>query len=481
MGLPESERIARILVHPKNGDVVYACVPGKLWSDSAGPRPLQDDRRRQDLVAGPQGREPVDRLLAASRWIRRTRTCCSPGMWDFRRKGWTFRSGGDGPDAPPAAAACSARPTAARPGRRSTPRPPRACPPAPWGRIEVAVAPSDPTDRLRVHRVDATRRSSAPTTAAQTWEQRDKSQMMVWRPFYFAHLVVDPDEPDRLFKPDVGLIVSEDGGKSFAEHRRRLARRLARPLDRSRRTPSTSSAATTAACGSRYDGGNRWWKANNLPISQFYHVSVDDKDPVPGLRRPAGQQLLGRRLGVSRAASPTRAGRTSTAATASGRSSTRPTRTAVYAESQGGYIGRVDRRTHAARDIQPKAGYKEKLRFNWNTPIARQPDAEGHDLHRRAVPVPLARPRRQLGAHLARSDDERSREAEAGAVGRRHRRQLGGRDAHDDLLDQRVAEGRRSVIWVGTDDGNLQLTRDGGKTLDERRRQRAGAAARRRG
>ena len=49
-----------------------------------------------------------------------------------------------------------------------------------------------------------------------TWEKRDKSQWMVWRPFYFANLVVDPKNPDRLFKTDGALIVSEDGGKSFA-------------------------------------------------------------------------------------------------------------------------------------------------------------------------------------------------------------------------------------------------------------------------
>ena len=82
-----------------NSNVVYACVPGKLWSDCAGSRPLQDQRRRQDLDARAQGREPVDRLLGRSRWTRRTPTCCFAGMWDFRRKGWTFRSGGDGPDA----------------------------------------------------------------------------------------------------------------------------------------------------------------------------------------------------------------------------------------------------------------------------------------------------------------------------------------------------------------------------------------------
>ena len=50
-----------------------------------------------------------------------------------------------------------------------------------------------------------------------TWQKRDKSQSMVWRPFYFAKLVVDPTNPNRLFKTNYNLIVSEDGGRSFSK------------------------------------------------------------------------------------------------------------------------------------------------------------------------------------------------------------------------------------------------------------------------
>ena len=153
----------------------------------------------------------------------------------------------------------------------------------------------------------------------------------------------------------------------------------------------------------------------------------------------------------------------------------------IYAESQGGYIGRVNRNTHETRDIQPLAALQGRSCASTGTRRSTSARREGHALHRRAVPLPLARPRPDLGAHLARSDHQRSGEAEAGAVGRRHRRQLRRRDAHDDLLDQRVAARTRSVIWVGTDDGNVQVTRDGGKTLDERRRQRAGRAEERLG
>src|SRR6185503_6960883 len=98
VGLPESERVARIIVHPQKGDVVYACVPGKLWSDSAdrGLYKTTDGGKSWALVlkgsnlstgCGSVALDPSnpDVLMA--------------GLWDFRRKGWTFRSGGDGPRA----------------------------------------------------------------------------------------------------------------------------------------------------------------------------------------------------------------------------------------------------------------------------------------------------------------------------------------------------------------------------------------------
>ena len=363
------------------------------------------------------------------------------GMWDFRRKGWTFRSGGDGPDAPSGSGLFRSADggktwTRARRGRERGPaRRSRGA------ASRSSIAPSDPKI---VYALVESKDSALYRSAdgGETWEARDKSQMMVWRPFYFARLVVDPTNPDRLFKP--GPAASSSARTAARASPTRAAARTATGTTSGSipTTRSTSSAATTAASGSRYDGGNRWWKANNLPVSQFYHVSVDDKDPYQvygglqdnsswvgdsaypgGITNARWENLYGGD-GFWTVVDPTDPD-------------------AVYAEAQGGYIGARRPQARArARDIQPKAGYKEKLRFNWNTPIHAQPDAEGHDLHRRAVPVPLARPRRHLGAHLAGPDDQRSREAEAGAVGRRHRRQLVGRDAHDDLLDQRVAEGR---------------------------------------
>ena len=114
----------------------------------------------------------------------------------------------------------------------------------------------------------------------------------------------------------------------------------------------------------------------------------------------------------------------------------------IYAESQGGYIGRVNRKTHESRDIKPLPGYKEgKLRFNWNAPIHISPTQKGTVYIGAQYPLPVARFRSELGSNLSGSDDERSLEAEAGGVRRRHSGQLLRRDAHDDLRHCGVPQG----------------------------------------
>ena len=122
-------------------------------------------------------------------------------MWDFRRKGWTFRSGGEAPNAPSGSGLFRT----ADGGRTWTEltrrRPTRACRQKPLGRIALAVAPSNAKivyALIESHRL----RAVSIRRRRQTWEAGDKSQWMVWRPFYFASLIVDPKRPDRLFKPD---------------------------------------------------------------------------------------------------------------------------------------------------------------------------------------------------------------------------------------------------------------------------------------
>ena len=247
------------------------------------------------------------------------------GLWDFRRKGWTFRSGGDGPKAPSGSGLYPQRRRRRDLDRAHARQGTRGCRPSPtaasrWPSRRAIRRPSTPSSSR------PTRRSSSRTTAAPPGSGATRASGWSGGRSISPTSIVDPKNAERVFKTDLQPD-PERGRRQELQRDRRLRRQhgdCARRVRSTRPTRSTSSRGDDGGLWISYDGGNKWWKADNLPISQFYHVSLDDKDPVPGLRRPAGQQLLGRRFAPIRAASPARAGRTSTAATASGCSPTRP-------------------------------------------------------------------------------------------------------------------------------------------------------------
>src|SRR5262249_33046079 len=209
-----SERIVRILVHPKNSNVVYACVPGKLWSDSKDRgvyRTSDGGKTWSQVLTGPNPSTGCSGLTMDPK----NPNVMFAGLWDFRRKGWTFRSGGDGPAAPSGSALMKTS-DGGKTWAPLTAQASTGLPAGPWGRVEVVFAPSDSkvVYALIESKDSALFRSD---DGGATWDKRDKSQHMVWRPFYFGRLIVDPTNPDRVFKPDLRLLVSEDGGRSFSD------------------------------------------------------------------------------------------------------------------------------------------------------------------------------------------------------------------------------------------------------------------------
>ena len=456
MGLRESERIVRIIVSPRDSNTVYACVPGKLWSDSKerGVYKTTDGGKSWSLVLPGANLSTGCSSLALD---PKNPDVMLAGMWDFRRKGWTFRSGGESPTAPSASGMFRSS-DAGRTWHSVSQA--KGLPAAPWGRVEVAYAPSDArvVYALVEGKHTALYRSSDGGT---TWEQRDQSSKMVWRPFYFARLVVDPTNPDRLFKPDLSLIVSEDGGKSFAEsgggshgdwH----------DLWIDPQNPKHVIGGDDGGLWLSWDGGSKWFKENNLPVSQFYHVSVDNKDPYQVY---GGLQDNSSWVGDSSYPGGITNQRWEVFCGGDGFWSyadpSDPNH--VYCEAQGGTISRVDRTTLAARDIQPKAGYHEKLRFNWNTPIAVSPTQKS-TLYLGAQFLFRSRDHgdswQRISPDLTTNDPEMQKQEQSGGVTVDN----SAAEMHTTIYSISESPKNASVIWVGTDDGNLQLTRDGAAT-----------------
>jgi photosystem II stability/assembly factor-like uncharacterized protein len=135
----------------------------------------------------------------------------------------------------------------------------------------------------------------------------------------------------------------------------------------------------------------------------------------------------------------------------------------IYAEYQGGYIGRVNRHTLEGRIIQPKPDYKEKLRFNWNTPVAVSPNEKG-TIYIGAQFLFRSRDHGQtwerISSDLTTNDPEKQKQEQSGGV------TVDNSEAEMHTTIYSISESPKDklLIWAGTDDGNLQLTRDGGKT-----------------
>ncbi|MGA2846796.1 MAG: sialidase, partial [Candidatus Acidiferrales bacterium] len=458
VGLKNSERISKILIDPKDGNTVYVCVPGKLWSDG-------EDRGVYKTTDGGQSwkniLKGVNLSTGCSMMSMNPRDSKSifVGMWDFRRKGWTFRSGGENSTAPSASGFFRTTDGGAT-WNELDEKSSQGLPPKPWGRIAVTVAPSNPDV---VYALIESNRSALfrSDDGGKTWQERDRSQLMVWRPFYFANLIVDPKDENKIYKPDLGLIMSNDGGKSFSN----ISGGAHGDFHDIWVDPDNTQHVIAGDDGGvwySYDSGNTWWKAYNLPISQFYHVSVDAADPYHvfgglqdnsvwmgdsaypgGISNSRWENLFG---GDGFWVFPDPADANY-----------------VYAEAQGGEIGRVNRVTLETRPIKPQPNYGEgKLRFNWNTPIYMSPNEKG-TVYIGAQFLFRSRDHGQtwdrISPDLTTNDPEKQKQEESGGV------TVDNSDAETHTTIYSISESPRDgqTIWVGTDDGNLQVTRDAGK------------------
>ena len=381
-------------------------------------------------------------------------------MWDFRRKGWTFRSGGENPTAASGSGFFQTTDGGST-WNELDEKSAKGLPAKPWGRVAVTIAPAKPN--VVYVMIESTRSALFRSEdGGKTWEERDRSNWMVWRPFYFANLIVDPKNENKVYKPDLTLIVSEDGGRSFSV----IGNGAHGDFHDVWVNPDNSDHVIAGDDGGvwySYDGGNTWWKGNNLPISQFYHVSADNADPYHVF---GGLQDNSVWIGDSQYPGGITNGRWENIFGGDGFWVFPDPADAnyVYAESQGGEIGRVNRFTLEARLIKPQPNYGEgKLRFNWNTPIHMSPNQKG-TIYIGAQFLFRSRDHGQswdrISPDLTTNDPEKQKQEQSGGV------TVDNSYAEMHTTIYSISESPRDgqTIWVGTDDGNLQLTRDGAKS-----------------
>ncbi|MFN8587301.1 MAG: glycosyl hydrolase [Candidatus Eisenbacteria bacterium] len=451
MGLEKTEHIARIVVHAKHPDTVVVAALGPAFSDSPergiyrttdGGKSwtktlyVDDCTGAADVAMDPQN---PDVMYAA--------------MWQFRRQAWTFSSGGPG-------SGLYKSTDGGATWRRLT----DGLPEGELGRIGVAVSPARTS---RVYAVVESKRTAfyRSDDCGEHWTRLNDSNMNVtWRPFYFANVVPDPKDFDRVYKGALNLAVSDDGGLTFggsgAAHAAYHSDVHALWVDP--RNTEWMVMGNDGGLAVSQDRGTTWRSVQNLPVGQFYHVGYDMDVPYHVY---GGLQDNGVWRGPSRhpGGVPNRAweslnmgdGMWALVDPADGRT--------LYSEYQGGEVSRTDLRTGEAKSIRPAQRTGEpKLRFNWNAPLHLGPASRA--LYMGAQFLYRTRDRgdtwERISGDLTTNDPLKQRQEESGGLS------VDNSAAENHCTIFAIGESPRdtNVVWVGTDDGHVQVTRDGGRT-----------------
>jgi len=452
VGLKDSEHIAKILVNPGDSNNVLACATGHLWDDNdeRGVYQTTDGGKTWNKVLAGANASSGCAMIARSKQEPKT---IFAAMWDFRRQGWTFRSGGPGSGifkSTDGGATWNELKDA------------KGLPPKPYGRIAVQVAESKPNVVYANIEAEKGRGLYRSDDSGSNWTKLDASNYMVWRPFYFGNLMVDPKDENKIFKPDLILMLSNDGGKTFNN----VTSRGHGDFHDAWIDPKNTNIIIAGDDGGLWrseDGGNRWKHQMNLPVSQFYHVSVDNADPYHVY---GGLQDNSSWVGDSSYPGGITNSRWENMFGGDGFWTFEDTSDPdyLYAEAQGGEIGRVNRYTHEIRDLHPWPNYNEgKLRFNWNTPIHMSPNEKG-TIYIGAQFLFRSRDHGQswdrISPDLTTNDPEKQKQEESGGVTIDN----SSAEMHTTIYSISESPKNAQIIWVGTDDGNVQITRDGAKT-----------------
>ncbi|HET7437188.1 MAG TPA: hypothetical protein VFN10_20945 [Thermoanaerobaculia bacterium] len=453
LGLEKTERIHRIVLHPTNPNIAWVAAMGQAWGQNAdrGVFKTEDggktwkkvlfvDERTgaADLIIDPSN---PNKLFAA--------------MWEYRRWPWFFNSGGPG-------SGLYETLDGGATWKKYTEE--DGMPKGDLGRIGLGISRSNPNIVYAL--VEAGKSALLRSDdGGQKWRSVNTENSVAPRPFYFADIRVDPADPNRVYNLWTLMSVSSDGGKSFSTlvpfskvHPDYHAMWI------NPRNPEHLFVGNDGGVAESEDRGRSWRFVATLPLGQFYHVTLDNEQPynvyggmqdngswrgpnttweTGGIRNWDWQEVgFGDGFGTMPVPDDPMIG---------------------YAMSQEGYLVRWNLRTGERKDIRPPAPKDADIRFNWNAAIAQDPfDANTvyfgsqfvHKTSNRGDSWTIISP------DLTTNRKEWQQQATSGGV----TPDVTGAENYTTIMTIAPSPVERGVIWAGTDDGRVQVTRDGGTT-----------------
>lgn len=460
VGLENSERINRIALDPTNPDVAYAAVLGKLWGDS----------QERGLYKTTDGGKTWNRLLYVNESTGATDVQMDPSnpnklfasMWQFRRWPYFFKSGGEG-------SGLYVSHDAGETWEQMTQE--DGLPEGELGRSAFAISRSNPN---RVYALIEAEKSvlSRSDDGGRTWSTVNSDPDINDRPFYYNDISVDPQNPDRVYRVGSRVKMSIDGGKSFnfVDAIACCAPTNSIHIDNhawwiNPNDPRHMIDGNDGGIGITRDGGETWRFVENLPLAQFYHVAVDNDVPYNiygglqdngawrgpaevfengGIRNLHWQEVaFGDGFDTIPHPNNSREG---------------------ISMSQGGFLVDWNLDTGERRLIRPKAPADgTELRFNWNAGFAQSP-FDVNTIYYGSQFVHKSTDRGQtwqiISGDMTTNNPDFQTYKESGGI----TPDVTAAENYTTITSVNPSPIDANVIWVGTDDGRVHVTRDGGAT-----------------
>ena len=448
-------QIGTLVVHPKNADVAYAAVLGKPF----GPNPERGVYRTRD------GGKSWDKVLYEDPDTGASDVALDPhnprivyaGLWQARRRPWELVSGGPG----------SGLYVSRNGGDSWKQFEGKGLPAGIWGKVGVAVAASEPR---RVYALVEAEKGGLfrSDDGGETWTLASSHHALRQRAWYYTTLSVDPQNADVVWFPQVPMLKTLDAGRTIKSVKG-IHHGDHHDLWIDPRNPRRMIAANDGGVDVSVDGGETWQPAG-LPISQFYHVSVDSSVPY---RVMGAMQDLGTASGPSHSLASAGIGAGHWYAVGGGEAGhvvADPNDPAVvYAGEYLGIFTRYDRRTGQARNVSAwpdnPSGHGAsfpRYRFQWTAPIAVSPHDPKTVYHGANVLFRTQDGGQSFAAisgDLTRDDETKQRWSGGPITGDNT-----GAEYYCTIFAIAESPREAGLVWVGSDDGLVHLTRDAGRT-----------------
>ena len=455
LGLKESERISAIVINPQNPDIVYVGALGHAFgpNEERGVFMTTDGGKTWTKTLYVDNQHGVSDLEIDPS----NPNILYAGMWSFERKPWTHRSGSE-------KGGVFKSVDGGRTWNKLTNGLPKLI-----GRIGVRVAPSNPNVVYAiVEAKDGTLYRS--NDRGETFQMVSKNAQIVSRGFYYTTVRVNPLNENQIYAVASTLFTSVDGGKTFRSITSRSHIDF-HALWIDPKNPKRMWHGQDGGIGVSYDGGETWEAVYNMPLGQFYQIHADNR--LPFYYVMGGLQDNGSWTGPSRTREPSGIMNDDWRMVSFGDGFyviNNPDQPEEYlSESQGGNIVLTDFRSREQQLVNPWGrgsgggpAEGQKFRFNWNSPIVLSQHEKTTVYFAGNVVFKspdFGRTWQQISSDLTTNNPEKLKDS-GGPVAVENT----GAEYHSTIISLGESPVDKSQLWVGTDDGNVQLTKDGGKS-----------------